>query len=349
MTSPISALVSSNGLITSKCYARAGFIGNPSDGFFGKTIAVSVHNWVAEVTIWESPDLVLEPIPISDLMNFDSLDQLHAKASTEGYYGGLRLLYATCKRFQDACTEHGVELPARNFSLRYKTTIPRGLGLAGSSAIITATLRALMRFFGVEGQIGTKAELANLVLSVETQELSLTAGLQDRVIQVYGGAVYMDFDRELMERQGHGNYEPLDPGLFPPMFIAMVADPSDSSGMHSPVRVRWERGDQEVIEAMRNFADLASRCRVALEAGDWAEVGRLVNANFDLRRRLYGDAALGAANIEMIELARAAGAPAKFTGSGGAIMGLYRDDAHYAAIEARLTAHGYRVVRADIN
>ncbi len=34
------------------------------------------------------------------------------------------------------------------------------------------------------------------------QELGIAAGLQDRVIQVFGGAVYMDFDRNLMQRSG---------------------------------------------------------------------------------------------------------------------------------------------------
>ena len=40
-----------------------------------------------------------------------------------------------------------------------------------------------------------------LVLAAE-QELGITAGLQDRVIQVFGGVVYMDFDRNLMQRSG---------------------------------------------------------------------------------------------------------------------------------------------------
>jgi hypothetical protein len=33
------------------CYARVGLMGNPSDGFFGKTISLSIANYWAEVTI----------------------------------------------------------------------------------------------------------------------------------------------------------------------------------------------------------------------------------------------------------------------------------------------------------
>lgn len=46
-------------------------------------------------------------------------------------------------------------------------------------------------------------ERPNLVLSAE-EELGITAGLQDRVVQVYGGVVYMDFDRDHMQEHGYG-------------------------------------------------------------------------------------------------------------------------------------------------
>jgi glucuronokinase len=35
--------------ITHRAYARIGLLGNPSDGFFGKTIAVSLENFFAQV------------------------------------------------------------------------------------------------------------------------------------------------------------------------------------------------------------------------------------------------------------------------------------------------------------
>ena len=44
--------------ITRRAHARVGLVGNPSDGFYGKTISVSVENFWAEVSIHES-DTVL--------------------------------------------------------------------------------------------------------------------------------------------------------------------------------------------------------------------------------------------------------------------------------------------------
>ena len=40
------------------CCLRVGLVGNPSDGFHGKTISLSVANFWAEVTIKESQKLV---------------------------------------------------------------------------------------------------------------------------------------------------------------------------------------------------------------------------------------------------------------------------------------------------
>ena len=48
-----------------------------------------------------------------------------------------------------------------------------------------------MEFYGVE--IPLEAQ-PSFVLSIERDELGIAAGLQDRVIQVYEGLVYMDFD-----------------------------------------------------------------------------------------------------------------------------------------------------------
>jgi glucuronokinase len=50
----------------------------------------------------------------------------------------------------------------------------------------------------------------------------------------------------------------------------------------------------------------------------------------------------------MVETARAAGASAKFSGSGGAIVGTYTDEAMFADLESRLTAIGVRVLKPSL-
>jgi glucuronokinase len=47
----------------------------------------------------------------------------------------------------------------------------------------------------------------------------------------------------------------------------------------------------------------------------------------------------------MVETARSVGASAKFTGSGGAIVGLYQDEAMFARLVAAFEAQGVCVLK----
>ncbi|MDX9868388.1 MAG: GHMP kinase [Kiritimatiellia bacterium] len=319
-------------IIRTTAYPRAALIGNPSDGYYGKTIAFTFSNFSARVTLYESPELEIMPTR-RDGSIFTSIGDLFQDVRLFGYYGGIRLLKAAIKSFYGYCRENEIELHDRNFTVRYDSDIPNLVGLAGSSAIITATLRALMSFYGVTI---ARPQLANLIRAVENRELGITAGLQDRVAQVYQSLVYMDFDRPLMERQGFGRYEPLDAAALPPLYIAFRTDLSEGSEVvHNNLRERFERGEPEVLAAMAYWADLAVQARQALEKGDGGELGRLMNANFDKRREIC---ALGEGNLRLVETARQAGASAKFTGSGGAIIGTYPDERAYARLAEAFAA-----------
>ena len=106
-------------IVRTHCFARVGLIGNPSDGFFGKTIACEARNFQTQVTLWESPQLTILPHPTGDPTEFPSLPELHQTALRDGYYGGLRLVFATCKKFWEYCVAHQIELPGKNFSIQY--------------------------------------------------------------------------------------------------------------------------------------------------------------------------------------------------------------------------------------
>jgi glucuronokinase len=329
-------------IIRAKSYPRAGLIGNPSDGYNGKTIAFVFRNFSAEVVLYETPELEILP-NTRDHSKFESIGALSADVGQFGYYGGIRLLKATVKRFHDYCRENGIDLHDANFTIRYSTDIPSQVGLAGSSAIITACMRALMGFYQVTIP---KPVLANLILSVETRELGIPAGLQDRVAQVYEGLVYMDFDKGLMGKQGWGQYEALDPGLLPPLYLAYRAEFAEGTEvLHSDLRERFNRGDAEVLEAIREWADLAVQVRDLLKRGEGRSMGPILDRNFDVRRRVCR---VSEGNIRMVAAARSAGASAKFTGSGGAIVGTYEDEAMYRVLEERLSAIGVRVLKPQI-
>ncbi|XP_071806247.1 uncharacterized protein [Asterias amurensis] len=326
---------------TAEAYARVGLMGNPSDGFHGKTISLSVANFWAEVTIKESQKLMLVPHPLNDPTEFGSLGDLHGISRKEGYLGGLRLLQATCKKFYQYCTEQGIALPKRNFTLKYDTNIPRQVGLAGSSAIVTATLKCLMHFFDLTDSDLPRPLQPQFILNVEVDELFINAGLQDRVIQVYEGLVFMNFSEAIMGSKGHGDYQRIDFDLVPPLWLAYIRNPSDSGKIHSNIRQRFDSGDAEVVAGMQKFAELTDQAREALEGHDIPRLCDLMNSNFDLRRRLYGDKVLGDENLQMIELARKFGSSAKFSGSGGAVIGICPDPAKLPLLKAAFQEEGF--------
>lgn len=325
-------------IVKSHAYPRAALIGNPSDGYFGKTIAFTFANFQADVTLYDTPELEILAAR-RDHSRFGSLAELAADVLAYGYYGGIRLIKAALKRFHDYATDAGWSLHNRNFSIRYHSSIPAHLGLAGSSAIITACMRALLTFYGVDIP---EPELANLVLSVERDELGIGAGLQDRVAQVYEGIVHMDFDRAHMEEHGYGVYTPIAPAQLPNLYIAFNTNLAEGTEVvHNNLRYRWENGDQVVHDAMLEFANLTDRFRVVLESGNLGELDQIINANFDLRRSIMN---LNPQHVAMVEAARSVGASAKYTGSGGAIIGTYSDDAMLAELEAVLGRGGMTVI-----
>ena len=237
-------------------YARAGFLGNPSDGYFGKTLSFAMSNFRARVLLYPSGRLEIKPSKV-DLPVFENLDDLYRITRWRGYYGGIRIIQALIVRLVDYCREHGIELPDRNFTLEYESNVPQRLGLGGSSAIITASLRALCQYYELNIPLPVQA---NIALETETRELNVPAGLQDRVVQAYQGLVYMDFSRALMEARGYGEYERMDAGLLPNVYVAYRTSLSEGTEVfHNNLRERWLRGDPEVVDAMETWAGLCRR------------------------------------------------------------------------------------------
>src|ERR1051325_3450280 len=94
-------------IFKTRAYARAGLIGNPSDGYHGKTISIIVKNFAAEVGIYEWPELEIVPAR-RDQCRFESLAHLLRDVQLNGYYGGLRLVKAAIKRFSDYCEKNKI-------------------------------------------------------------------------------------------------------------------------------------------------------------------------------------------------------------------------------------------------
>ena len=331
-------------IIETLAYPRAALVGNPSDGYHGKTIAFVFSNYRARVQLYETPELEILPSR-RDYCRFNSLDAMCEDIEMYGYYGGIRLLKAAGKKFNEYCRANQIEIAKRNFTIRYDSDIPNRLGLAGSSAIITATMRAMCKFYHVEIP---REDLANLVLATERIELGIPAGLQDRVAQAYNTPVYMDFDKKFMDRHGYGKYTPIEIPDDLRLFVAYRTDLAEGSEvLHSRLREDYDAGKPDVLAAMREWAKLTEQVRDALKKHDYEAIAPLLDRNFDLRCEVCSGS-VSAKNRRMVELARSVGASAKFTGSGGAIIGTYRDNMMFKKLSQLLKENDIEVIKPRI-
>jgi glucuronokinase len=329
-------------IIETRAYARAGLLGNPSDGYFGKTISIIVKNFGASISLYETPELRIEEMDV-DQNTFRNVHHMVDSIKLTGYYGGTRLIKATVKKFVEYCEYNNIRLSNRNFTIRYRSSIPRQVGLAGSSAIVTSTIKALMQFYEVEIP---KHILPTLILKAETEELGINAGLQDRVIQVYEGCVFMDFDKEHLQKNGFGKYEPMDSTLLPKLYLAYKVDLGKVSGtVLNNIREKYEKGDPLVIDTLAELAGLAEQGREVLLKKDYNTLHQLIDRNFDLRCKIMK---ISDSNLELVRTARNCGASAKFSGSGGAIIGMYKDDEMLQRLIIGLKKINARVIKPII-
>lgn len=152
----VSASTSALRKVEGRCHARIGLMGNPSDGFGGKTISFLIENFSATVTIaeiptglpsidsvssgsssstesllWTPPSIHIEPHPIHDKTVFRGMDDLYAHSSIHGYYGGVRLIQASCKMFAQRCASVSTiahtwrSRQRKSIRISYETDIPR--------------------------------------------------------------------------------------------------------------------------------------------------------------------------------------------------------------------------------
>ena len=312
--------------------ARVGLLGNPSDGFGGRVIAATIGDLAATVTA--------EPCDrwsfVAADRTWDAADLAAVRAGIDSgdLDEGLELMAAAVALL----SAEGVEpTPCR---VSFGTTIPRQVGLSGSSAIVVGVIRSVA---SVSGHELAPVDVARIALAAEVDGLGWAAGPQDRVVQSLGGLLDMRFD----EPWDATRYERLDPAGLPPLVVAWDVRSGVPSGtIHAPVRERWEAGDAEVVAAIDRFAELAGEGRAALDAGSAASTWpALADEAFDLRSRFWS---IDERDRAMVATVRAVGGGAALAGSGGAIVGHFDDPDLVPVASAALAELGVTAITPSI-
>lgn len=279
---------------------RCGIIGNPSDIYGGTLVSCSVPlRNTCRVTLAESEVLPEDPT----------------------------LWRAATARF-----------PVGGCRVEWETEVPRSSGLAGSTALLAATLACVRTLRGESADLESKrTEFAELVRDVELNEAGVVCGYQDAYMAVFGGLQKLDFaGKHPIESGPPGSLMPIDAPL--PFLLVTTGVERLSGSVHGPIRDRWLRGEREVVEGMSRVADLGRAGAAAVSKQDWATLGKAMDENQAIVASLGGS---GEAIDELIRLCKSHGAlGAKLAGAGmgGTVIALSED---ICTLQASLAREGY--------
>lgn len=220
---------------------RAGILGNPSDIYGGSVISCST--------------------PVRNTCTIEESDEWDLPGDTT-------LWDAAIKRFPQN----------KKFKVTWESQVPRSSGLAGSTALLAATLACLVEVHE------DRREFAELVRDIELREAGVVCGYQDAYMVVLGGMKYLNFEGK----------HPIDSGplgsakdvTLPGQFLLITTGVERLSGsVHGPIRDRWLRGDAEVIHAMEELADIADQAKKGVSTND---LGHMMTRNFEIIQMLGG-------------------------------------------------------------
>ncbi len=237
----------------------------------------------------------------------------------------------------------GAPLPLARIA--YESEIPLRSGLAGSTALVVALMRALLAW---RGEDLVNHRLAEASRKLEREGLGIVCGFGDQYMAVFGGLRFLDFrgkaHGDATETTRFASVEDLEqsvPSL--PFVLGFTGVQHASSSVHAPIRERWLAGERAVREGYARVAALGAEGRRALLAQDWSRLGHAMNENHEIQRGFGGS---GESNERLIAAALAAGAlGAKLAGAGqgGTIVALW-PEADSAPLEHALRNAGVEAV-----
>jgi len=238
--------------------------------------------------------------------------------------------------------------PGGGFLLETHSESPAGAGISGSSALMIATASALARFTGREIDI---EQIRVIAQNVEAQLIKVPTGCQDYYPAMYGGvsAVHLEIGGVWREAV-RVSLDEMDE-----RFVLFYTGAPRQSGINNwQVFKQHIDGNPRVVQNFAEIARIAQAMRVALVAGQWDDVERLIHDEWTLRRTNVPGIATPLME-KLIDVAlRHGGRAAKVCGAGGGgcVIVLIEKGMRYQ-VEASIRDHGgqpldFRVARAGV-
>ncbi|MBA2255538.1 MAG: GHMP kinase [Chloroflexi bacterium] len=202
----------------------------------------------------------------------------------------------------------------QGFDLYLHSDAPPGSGLGSSSAMMVALVGLLKEFHSLPL---TDHEVAELAYVIEREDLGIQGGLQDQYAAAFGGLNYMEFfgDRVIVNslKVSDDILNELEYNLL----LAHTGRVRLSSHIIEDQVDRYERGEQDSLDALRELKKLAAQMKDALLRRRLDEFGALLHEEWHHKKKM--SSRISSPELDALyDAAREAGAVGgKITGAGG--------------------------------
>jgi len=234
--------------------------------------------------------------------------------------------------------------PRTGLVLTTDSQAPAGAGIGGSSAMAVAICAALDRLTGagmsLENWIHISRDAEAIVIRVPT-------GTQDHYPPAFGGASAIHLAPGGERREAlRVDLDELERRLV----LCYTGKPRQSGINNWEVFKAHINGDRRVWRNLEQIAGVARRVHVALERGQWNEVGRLVRQEWEFRRRNLPTISTPTIDAIIAGARRvgALGGKVCGAGGGGCLTLVIEPDAR-ARVEAAVAACGGQVLPMRID
>ena len=178
-------------------------------------------------------------------------------------------------------------ITARNLEITSIADIPAGTGLGSSGSFTTALLKALHAFR--KNLIATR-QLAEQACHIEIDILKEPIGKQDQYISAYGGITCFEFlkDGTVIATPLAISEETLF-NLEDNLLLFFTGYSRSASSILKEQNDKSKVADAEITRNLHFMKDLAFSSKRALESGDVAEFGRLMDVHWEHKKRRSAD------------------------------------------------------------
>lgn len=229
------------------------------------TVNVAISVWT-ECTIQESGSLSLKSADLKKEWNFKNRQELFA--SNDPQLG----LYREVLR----------EFPAfENGEIITRSQSPVGGGIGGSSSLTISCIKALHQWLGLP--LPQPTDLVQWAHNIEARMLRTPTGTQDYFPAASGGLNILDYsDRGIVQ-----TVLPVAGTPLASHFVVVNTGKSHHSGLNNfDVLSRVVKGEERVIQALRDIKGVAEKTKMACVKKNWALLPELFREETEARLKL---------------------------------------------------------------